>query len=114
AVPAQLGQYTVVREIGKGGMARVFEGRHAELGVRVALKLVQPTFASHPVAAARFLREAKAASQIRHQNVVTVFDIGTHEGVPFIVMEFLEGADLATLLEQKGVLKPTGLADVFL
>jgi serine/threonine-protein kinase len=112
--PAQLGPYTVVREIGKGGMARVFEGRHAELGIRVALKLVLPAIASHPVATARFLREAKAASQIRHQNVVEVFDIGTHEDMPFIVMEFLEGSDLATLLVQRGVLPIGGLADVFL
>ncbi len=95
-------------------MARVFEGRHVELGMRVALKLVEPTFATHPVATPRFLREAKAASQIRHQNVVEVFDIGTHEGTPFLVMEFLDGANLATLLAQRGALPVAGLAGVFL
>src|SRR5438046_2381729 len=83
--PVQLGRYEVVREIGKGGMAQVFEGKHSELGMRVALKLVQPALATHPMAVARFLREAKAASHIRHQNVVEVFDVGIHEGLPFIV-----------------------------
>src|SRR5436190_11032406 len=89
--PTQFGQYRVVRELGRGGMARVYEGRHPQLGSRVALKVMEPLLAAQPLAAARFLREAKAASQIRHLNVVQVFDIGTQDGVPFIVMEFLEG-----------------------
>jgi serine/threonine protein kinase len=79
-------------------MALVFEGRHAELGSRVALKAMQPALAAQPLAAARFLREAKAASHIRHPNVVEVFDIGTENGLPFIVMEFIDGSNLAALL----------------
>jgi serine/threonine-protein kinase len=112
--PTHYGQYTVVRELGRGGMALVFEGRHPQLGSRVALKVMQPALAAQPMAAARFLREAKAASQIRHQNVVEVFDIGTQDGVPFIVMEFLEGANLAALLAEKGALPVAGMVDVFL
>src|SRR4051812_26978549 len=95
--PPQFGQYKVVRELGRGGMACVFEGRHPQLGSRVALKVMTPALAAQPLAASRFLREAKAASQIHHQNVVEVFDVGTQDGVPFIVMEFLDGVDLATL-----------------
>src|SRR3954471_5680579 len=112
--PTQFGQYKVVREIGRGGMARVFEGRHPQLGSRVALKVMRPAIAEDPMAAARFLREAKTASQIRHQNVVEVFDIGTQGGVPFIVMEYVDGSDLATLLEQKGALPLVGAIDIFL
>jgi serine/threonine-protein kinase len=112
--PVQFGQYRVVREIGTGGMARVFEGRHVELGSRVALKILRPNIAAQPVDAARFLREARAASQIRHQHVVEVFDVGTQDGVPYIVMEFLEGSDLATLLAEKGPLPLVSIVDVFL
>jgi eukaryotic-like serine/threonine-protein kinase len=112
--PTRFGRYKVVRELGKGGMARVFEGRHDALGSRVALKVMQPALAAQPMAAGRFLREAKAASQIRHPNVAEVFDIGTENGLPFIVMEFLEGSNLAALLGEKGPLTVTGIVDVFL
>jgi serine/threonine-protein kinase len=112
--PAKFGPYAVVRELARGGMALVFEGRHPQLGSRVALKVMQPALAAQPMAAARFLREAKAASQIRHQNVVEVFDVGTEEGVPFIVMEFLDGSNLATLLAERGAMPLTGIVDVFL
>jgi eukaryotic-like serine/threonine-protein kinase len=112
--PARFGRYIVVRELGQGGMARVFEGRHEQLAHRVALKVMQPALAAQPMAAARFLREAKAASQIRHQHVAQVFDIGTENGLPFIVMEFLEGSNLAALLAEKGPLSLSGIADVFL
>src|SRR5580765_164906 len=90
--PTKFGQYGVVRVLAQGGMSQVYEGLHPQLGSRVALKVMQPTLAAHPMAAARFLREARAASQIRHQNVVEVFDIGVENGVPFLVMEFLEGS----------------------
>jgi tRNA A-37 threonylcarbamoyl transferase component Bud32 len=112
--PTKFGQYGVVRMLAQGGMSQVFEGRHPQLGSRVALKVMQPALAAQPMAAARFLREAKAASQIRHQNVVEVFDIGVENGVPFIVMEFLEGSDLAKLLAEKGAMPLTGIVDVFL
>jgi serine/threonine-protein kinase len=95
-------------------MAQVFEGHHPHLGRKVALKVMQPTIAAHPMAVARFLREAKTASQVRHQNIVEVFDMGTESGIPFIVMEFLEGSNLATLLGQRGALPLTAVVDVFL
>src|SRR5260221_9081333 len=112
--PAQFGRYSVVRELGKGGMACVYEGRHPQLGSRVALKVMNAALAAQPLAATRFLREAKASAQIRHENVVEVFDIGTQDGVPFIVMEFVEGSDLAALLAERGALPPSGIVDIFL
>jgi serine/threonine-protein kinase len=95
-------------------MADVFEGRHTQLGSRAALKVMKPSLAAQPLAAARFLREAVVASKIRHPNVVEVFDIGTENGLPFIVMEYLEGSNLATLLDEKGPLSLTAMTDVFL
>src|SRR5262249_10140399 len=112
--PVQFGQYEVVRLVGRGGMARVFEGRHPQLGSRVALKVMLSAVAEDPPAAARFLPEAKTASQIRHPNVVEVFDVGTQDGLPFLVMEYVDGADLATLLKEKGPLPIAGAIDVFL
>ncbi|MFO7179311.1 MAG: serine/threonine-protein kinase [Pseudomonadota bacterium] len=112
--PLRLGGYEVVRQLGRGGMACVYEGRHVELGHRVAIKLLGPGLASDPRACARFAREAKAASQIRHQNVVQVYDVGMEQGQPFLVMEFLDGVDLATLVARHGPLPPAGLVELFL
>lgn len=95
-------------------MASVFEGRHPILESRVALKLMHPALAADPRAAARFLREAKAAAQLRHQHVVEVFDMGTEASVPFIVMEYLEGSDLAQRVAELGKLPLASIASVFL
>jgi tRNA A-37 threonylcarbamoyl transferase component Bud32 len=112
--PTYFGRYRIVRELGKGGMARVFEARHIALDRRVALKVMEPALAAQSSAAGRFLREAKAACHIRHQHVVEVFDIGTDHGLPYIVMEFLEGSNLAVLLAEKGPLPVSGIANIFL
>lgn len=110
----KLGKYLIVREIGKGGMAQVFEARHEDLGAPVAVKVLRPSIVSQSGAVDRFLREARAAAQIRHPNVVAVFDIGVDEGMPFIVMQFLDGVDLATLLANKGSLPVGPLVELFL
>jgi eukaryotic-like serine/threonine-protein kinase len=99
------GKYRVERIIGQGGMGVVVEARHIVLDERVALKFLQPDFALHPEGSARFLREARAAVKIKSEHVARVLDTGTLEsGAPYMVMEFLEGNDLARTLEQQGVL----------
>ncbi|HKQ71925.1 MAG TPA: protein kinase [Polyangiaceae bacterium] len=112
--PTRFGLYEVVREIGRGGMGCVYEARHPQLGGRVAIKVLHSALTAHPLAGARFLREAKAAAQIKHQHVVQVFDTGTLDGLPFIVMEFLEGRDLAALLADKGPVPLAGIIEIFL
>jgi serine/threonine protein kinase len=82
-------------------MATVYAARHAQLGKHVALKAMHPHLAADPIAAARFLREGKAAAQIHHPHVVDVFDVGMNDGVPFLVMELLDGEDLAALLRER-------------
>ncbi|MBK8255061.1 MAG: protein kinase [Polyangiaceae bacterium] len=99
------GKYRVDRVIGQGGMGVVVEARHIALDDRVALKFLTSTFAQHPEAAARFLREGKAAVKIKSEHVARVSDVGTLEnGSPYMVMEYLEGHDLAKELTIKGVL----------
>src|SRR5260370_39464226 len=95
ALPNHFGKYTVVRELGRGAMGRVLEARHPDLGTSVALKVMQPSLAAQATAAARFLREAKAASQIRHENVVAGVGSGDLGGVPFIVREVFYGVDFS-------------------
>lgn len=86
-------------------MGYVVEARHITLDERVALKFLQPEYAKHPEASARFLREARAAVKIKSEHVARVSDVGTLDsGAPYMVMEFLDGADLADTLKKKGVL----------
>jgi serine/threonine-protein kinase len=92
------GNYRVVRLIGEGAMGSVYEAEHVRLGRHVALKMLHERFASSPRAVARFEREARAAAAIGHDNIVDVIDFGHHEGVPYIVMEYLEGQTLAERL----------------
>jgi serine/threonine-protein kinase len=107
----QLGQYVVRREIGAGAMATVYEAEHVVLGKRVALKRMHPQLAVDATAAERFLREGKAATQIRSPHVVEVFDVGSHGGVPYLIMELLEGRDLAVHLRETRRLPLRELAD---
>jgi eukaryotic-like serine/threonine-protein kinase len=95
------GKYRVERVLGQGGMGLVVEARHLQLDERVALKFLQPDYASHPEAAARFLREARAAVKIKSAHVARVSDVGTLEsGAPYMVMEYLEGSDVSNLIER--------------
>ncbi len=94
------GKYRVERVIGKGGMGLVVEARHIALDERIALKFLLPEYAHHPEAAPRFMREARIAAKIKSEHVVRVSDVGTLDnGAPFMMMEYLEGADLAKTLE---------------
>ncbi len=100
------GKYRVERIIGQGGMGVVVEARHIALDDRVALKFLLPEHSMNPEAATRFLREARAAVKIKSEHVARVSDVGTLDsGAPYMVMEFLEGADLSQTLEKQGVLQ---------
>ncbi len=99
------GKYKLGRIIGEGGMGSVYEAQHTDLGATVAIKLLSDSFAEDPTFVRRFRREARAAAAVRHPNVVAVTDAGTDEqGVPFLVMELLDGESLASVLRRERVL----------
>lgn len=104
------GKYRVERVLGKGGMGVVVAATHLTLGQRVALKFLLPQATEDPQLVARFLREARAAAAIRSEHVARVLDVGELPGgAPYLVMEYLEGRDLAAELTQHGPL-PVPLA----
>ena len=92
------GRYRIVRPLGEGGMGVVYEAEHTAIGRRVAIKVLHAHVARMPDAVKRFAREARAAAEIGHPNIVEVFDTGTHLGEPFLVMELLVGETLADRL----------------
>jgi serine/threonine-protein kinase len=110
----QLGRYQITRLMGRGGMGAVYEGTHRDLKKRVAIKTLHPAVAAMPGARARFLREGEAASRISHPNVVDVTDVGTENGIAYLVMEFLEGEDLSALLARAGALPFAESVDLML
>jgi serine/threonine protein kinase len=99
------GKYRVERVLGTGGMGVVVAARHIQLDQRVALKFLLPDALGDERAVARFVREARAAVKINSEHVARVTDVGTLDsGAPYIVMEYLEGGDLAAWLKQRGAL----------
>ena len=90
----QLGDYRILREVGRGGMGVVFEAEQISLGRRVALKvLLNPELADQGQRE-RFRREAESVATLHHANIVPIFGIGEHEGVPYFVMQFIDGVTL--------------------
>jgi serine/threonine protein kinase len=99
------GRYEVLRKLGEGGMASVYEGRRIGLRNRVAIKVLKPDLCEDPTNIKRFLREAKAASVIEHDNIVDIVDFGEVDVLPvYYVMEFLEGEDLKDVIKKLGPL----------
>jgi len=90
----RLGPYTVVAPLGAGGMGEVYRARDPRLGREVAVKVLPAAFAGAPDRLRRFEQEARAAGQLNHPNLLAVYDVGTHEGSPYIVSELLEGETL--------------------
>src|SRR5262245_15765060 len=98
AAGTQIGPYEIVSRLGAGGMGEVYRARDERLGRDVAIKVLPADFAKDEDRLRRFEQEARATSALNHPNILTVHDIGTHEGTPFIVAELLEGEELRAQL----------------
>ncbi len=101
--PRMLGRYEVLAPLGSGAMGEVFRARDASLSRDVAIKVLPAAFSSDPERLRRFDQEARAAGALHHPNIVAVFDVGEHEGAPFVVTELLEGDTLRRRLEGHGI-----------
>ncbi|HET9934467.1 MAG TPA: protein kinase [Polyangiaceae bacterium] len=110
-----VGKYRVERVLGAGGMGLVVAARHLQLDERVAIKLLHAHAQQNPKTLTRFAREARAAAKIKSEHAAWVSDVGTLEnGTPYMVMEHLEGDDLASWLRQRGPLPWTQAIDFLL
>ena len=102
-VGAQIGAYTIIRRLGAGGMGEVYLGRHRHIGRDAAIKLLLPELSRNEEVVARFFNEARATATIRHPGIVEILDCDVHpSGRAYIVMEYLEGENLATCLARVG------------
>ena len=106
------GRYELHRQLARGGMADVFLARDQLLERPVAVKVLFPQYAQDPSFVERFRREAQAAANLNHPNVVGVYDWGEELGTYFIVMEFVDGRSLADILAAEGPLHPDRAADI--
>jgi Tol biopolymer transport system component len=99
APSTKLGPYEILAPIGAGGMGEVYRARDTRLGRDVALKILPESFAREPERLRRFEQEARAVAALNHPNILAVFDIGQHNGAPFLVSELLEGESLREVLD---------------
>ena len=99
----RVGPYDVIAPIGAGGMGEVYRARDSRIERDVAIKVLPPGYAANPDRLGRFAQEAKTTGALNHPNVLVIFDIGTHEGSPYLVTELLEGETLRMRLERGAV-----------
>jgi hypothetical protein len=97
AKPSRIGAYDIVEVIGRGGMGTVYKGTDPRIGRSVAVKVLTAA-ADDPDLLLRFYREAKYTGSLQHQNIVTVYELGHQDGIPYLVMEYLEGISLDALI----------------
>ena len=102
------GSYRIIELLGEGGMGFVYRAEHLSLQKKAAIKLIRPELAQRRDIAERFLAEAQIISQLNHEHIVGIMDVGMLDGeLPYFVMEFLEGESLSKLLEQRARLSPS-------
>src|SRR6516165_4937490 len=101
----QVGDYRIVREVGRGGMGVVYEAEQVSLGRRVALKVLPRQVAQDPKTLARFRREARSAAQLHHTNIVPVFEVGKEGEVSYYAMQFIQGQGLDLVIDELRRLK---------
>jgi serine/threonine-protein kinase len=106
------GRYEILRPIARGGMAEVYLARDQLLDRPVALKVLFPELSTDPNFVERFRREAQAAANLSHPNIISVYDWGEENGTYFIVMEYVDGAPLSTLIRNEGTLLPDRAAAI--
>jgi len=90
----RLAQYRILKQLGEGGMGVVFQAEDLQLRRLVALKVMRPDFSANEPARARFLREARAAAALKHDHIVTIYQVGEDKDTPFLAMEYLTGKSL--------------------
>ena len=100
----QVGEYRILREVGRGGMGVVYEAEQTSLGRRVALKVLVP-FAKNENALGRFQREARAAAKLHHTNIVPVFEVGQDGDLCYYAMQFIQGQSLDQVIDELGRLR---------
>lgn len=103
----RLGDFRIIREIGRGGMGVVYEAEQESLGRRVAVKVMSADLAASPADRERFQREAEAAARLYHTNIVPVFGVGKHGELPYYVMQFVDGVGLDTVLKEATITERT-------
>jgi len=102
AIPTMLGGYLILKELGWGGMGAVYLARQLSLNRNVTLKVMKPLWASNATFVARFTREAYAAAQLTHHNLVQIYDFGEHRGTTYFSVEYVEGQTLGAWVREKG------------
>ncbi|MEL6106469.1 MAG: protein kinase [Planctomycetota bacterium] len=105
-IPAKLGGYRILRMLGRGAMGAVYQARQVSLDRDVALKTIRGRLANNPTSLARFTREAYAAAQLTHHNVVQIYDFGEDNGQHYFSMEWVRGGTLSDLVREKGCIDP--------
>src|SRR5215471_9555007 len=100
-----LSHYRIISKLGAGGMGEVYRARDARLDRDVAIKVLPASLSNDEERLRRFEQEARATSALNHPNILTIYDIGNHEGSPYIIAELLEGEDLRQQLN-RGAMAP--------
>ena len=112
AVPAQLREYQILERLGAGGMGTVYKALHTKLVKLVALKVLPAAAMQDAELVARFEREMEAVGKLEHPNIVRAMDAGCHEGTHFLVMEYVDGMDLAEVVKRCGPLRIADACEV--
>jgi eukaryotic-like serine/threonine-protein kinase len=109
-----IGRYRIVEKLGQGGMGVVYQAFDPQIERTVAIKLISGALLDNPDLRERFFREARAAGQLSHKNIIVVYDLGEHEGQPYLAMEYLDGGTLDLLMHRPEPLPLATALDIVL